>query len=353
MAFNRPTLTELNNRIASDTETRLPGSEPRLRRSLFNVLGRVNAGAIHGLHGHLEYISKQILVSTADSDYLQRHTGIWKVPAKGAGFSIGNIDVQGAGIVPAGEIWQRSDGVEYTVNTETIITGSTSVAVTAVMAGTEGNAVAGVALTSVNVIPGVDSQATVDNDGLTSGADVESEDSNRQRTLTRIQLPPHGGAKHDYEAWALEVPGVTRAWEYPQEMGIGTVTVRFVRDDDDTLIPDAAEVQAVQDYIDDKRPVTAKATYVAAPIAVPLNVTISLTPNNTVVQAAVQAEIEDLLRREAKPEDGNGSGTILISHLREAISIAAGETNHVLVSPVDDVTHTAGQMAVIGVITWQ
>jgi uncharacterized phage protein gp47/JayE len=66
-----------------------------------------------------------------------------------------------------------------------------------------------------------------------------------------------------------------------------------------------------------------------------------------VVQAAVAAELADLLRREAEP-----GGTILVSHLREAISIAVGETNHVLSSPAADVTHATGQIATLGTITW-
>jgi uncharacterized phage protein gp47/JayE len=65
------------------------------------------------------------------------------------------------------------------------------------------------------------------------------------------------------------------------------------------------------------------------------------------VQAAVQAELQDLLLREAKP-----GGTILLSHIRAAISAAAGETDYVLASPAADVTNTAGNMSTMGSITW-
>ncbi|MDP1682722.1 MAG: baseplate J/gp47 family protein, partial [Burkholderiales bacterium] len=188
--------------------------------------------------------------------------------------------------------------------------------------------------------------ATVTAAGITNGADTEIDASLRARLLKRIQQPPHGGAKYDYEAWALEVAGVTRVWVYPAELGLGTVTVRFARDDDASIIPDAAEVTAVQDYINARRPVTAQVT-VAAPVAVPRNFTIQLTPNTQVVRDAVTAELTDLIRRESEP-----GGTILLSHIREAISIAAGETNNVLSAPAADVTHTTGQMATMGAITW-
>jgi len=122
--------------------------------------------------------------------------------------------------------------------------------------------------------------------------------------------------------------------------------VRFVRDDDASIIPDAGEVAAVQAHIDALRPVTAQVT-VVAPVAVPLNFTLLVVPNTAAVKTAVEAELRALLQREAEP-----GGTILISHIREAISIATGETNYTLTTPAADVTHTTGQMATMGTITW-
>ena len=102
----------------------------------------------------------------------------------------------------------------------------------------------------------------------------------------------------------------------------------------------------MQAYIGDRKPVTAAVT-VLAPTAVALSMTIALTPNTLAVRTAVEAQLTDLLKREAKP-----GGTILISKLREAISVAAGENNHVLSVPSADVAHSTGQMPVLGTITW-
>jgi uncharacterized phage protein gp47/JayE len=142
------------------------------------------------------------------------------------------------------------------------------------------------------------------------------------------------------------VSGVTRAWVYPGEQGDGTVVLRFMRDDDADPIPDAGEVAAVQAALDAERPVTAT-LFVVAPVATPLDFAIQLTPDTTAVRAAVQAELADLLRREAEP-----GGTILISHLREAIAVAGGETDHVMTVPAANVPHATGQIATMGVITW-
>ena len=75
------------------------------------------------------------------------------------------------------------------------------------------------------------------------------------RLLLRIRRPPHGGARHDYVGWALDKEShglaVTRAWDYGLELGLGTVTVRFMMDDAYADgIPLAADVTTVQTYID-------------------------------------------------------------------------------------------------------
>ncbi len=349
MPFTRPALADLIDRAVQDIDARLPGADARLRRSNLNVLSRIHAGSTHGLYGYLDWISRQVLPDTADAEIMERWASIWGVTRKTASFAAGPLALTGTtgAVVPAGTVLQAATGQEFETDAEvTLAAGTATAQVTALSAGQAGNLVASTKLNLISPIAGVNAQATVASGGLVGGADTETDDALRARLLARIQAPPHGGAKADYIVWALEVAGVTRAWVYPGELGLGTVTVRFVRDDDASIIPDAAEVTAVQAHLDTLRPVTAGLT-VAAPIAVPLNLTIQLTPNTSTVQAAVLAEIKDLLRREAEP-----GGTILISHIREAISLAAGETNHVLTVPSADVTHTAGQIATLGTITW-
>jgi len=349
MSFSRPDLPTLINRAEADIETRLPGADARLRRSNLNVLARVHSGAAHGLYGYLEWIARQVIIDTADGDMLERHASIWGVERKAASPAVGNVTVTGTNgaIVPADSTLARSDGAQYTTDAEATIAGGTAtIAVTAVEGGQAGNASAASSLSFDTPIAGVSATATVASGGLTGGADIETDDDLRARLLARIQAPPHGGAQHDYVAWALEVPGVTRAWVYPAELGLGTVTVRFVRDDDASPIPDAGEVAAVQAHIDSVRPVTADVT-VVAPIAVPLNFTIDLTPDTAAIRAAVEAELRDLLLRESEP-----GATILLSHIREAISLASGENDHILSVPAANVTHAVGEMATFGTITW-
>lgn len=348
MPFSRPTLSALVTRVMAGIRSRLTAEQ--MRRSDAEVYGREIAGASHELHGHLQYISRQVIYDTAESDYLDRWASIWLTqPRLAATAAVGNFTFVGVNgtVIPAGTVLASAAGLEYETDAEVAIADGTALcAITASLAGAASNASAGTVLSISTPIPGITSEAVVDGSGLTSGTDQEDDASLRARLISRIQQPPHGGAGFDYVTWAKEVAGVTRAWVYPGELGAGTVTVRFVRDNDASAIPDGAEVLAVQEYIDVRRPVTAD-VYALAPIAVALDFTITLTPNTAAVKAAVEAELRDLLSREAEP-----AGTILLSHIREAISIAAGENNYVMTAPAADVAHGIGEIAVMGAITW-
>lgn len=350
MAFSRPSLADIIARIKSDIETRLATGK-LTPRSFLGIIATALGGGIHLLHGHIVWATKQLFPDTAEIEYLDRWASIWGIARVAAVFSTGSISVTGAdgSVIPTGTRFKRADGVFYsTTGSATIAAGVASVPAQAINAGETGNADAGTSLSLVNSLAGVNTTAAVAVGGFTDGADSESDESLRVRLLDRIQQPPHGGAAFDYVKWAKEVNGVTRAWVYALAGGASTVHVTFVMDGEEDIIPDAGKVAEVQAYIDDpyRRPVTAEVT-VFAPTADPLNFNISLTPNSAEVRAEVEKSLEEMLRRDAEP-----GGTILLSRIREAVSIAAGETDNVVNSPSANVTHSAGEIAVMGTITW-
>jgi uncharacterized phage protein gp47/JayE len=347
--FNRPTLQQLIERAQSDIDSRLPGTDPRLRYSVLGALARALAGAVHGVYGMLAWLARQLIPDTAEAEILARWADIWGITRTAAIAATGNVDFTGTNgtLIPAGTELQRADGALFTTDADaTIALGVATAAVTASLAGAAGNTDAGSTLTLTTPIAGLNSTATVAAGGLANGTDLESDDALRTRLLERLREPPHGGSSADYIAWAKEVAGVTRAWCFPLEGGDGTVVVRFVRDNDASIIPDAAEVAAVQAHLDEERPATAAVT-VSAPAALPINFTIAVVPNTAAVQQAVTAELTDLIQREGYP-----GSTLLLSHIREAISISAGETNYLLTVPSADVAVASGQIGTLGVITW-
>ena len=348
MAFSRPTLAEIVDRVQQDFISRLPLAGAVLRRSMVYALSRVVAGAAHMLHGHLDYLSRQIFADTAEREYLLRMGSMYGLTPTAATFATATVTLTGTtgAVVPVGTVLLRADSAEYTTDAEvTLASGTATAAVTASLAGADYTLTAGVELTFESPVANVDATGTVAATTV-DGSDEETTDAFRTRFLERLQSTPQGGAETDYIAWAKEVAGVTRVWVYPKENGAGTVTVRFVRDNDASRIPDAGEVTAVQTHIDALSPVTATVT-VAAPTAAPLNMSIRITPDTSTVRAAVTAELEDALLRHAVPGE-----TLLISNVRTAIGTAAGVTDYFLDTPTIDVEHTSGQLATLGTITW-
>ena len=110
-------------------------------------------------------------------------------------------------------------------------------------------------------------------------------------------------------------------------MGMGTVTVRFMMDDlraDNRGIPNATDVQVVNDYIDSVRPVAVKDTFVFAPVPFYYTITIRNLVNDTPdVRARILASIQEM-----EIERSNPGQTMYRSWVDEAISEAVGEENH-------------------------
>jgi len=301
-------------------------------------------------------VSRQIFPDTADAEGLERWCGVWGIYRTAAVKATGPCVFTGTnGVdVPADTEVSRSDGELFTTDAlVTIAAGVAEAALTASTAGADGNTEDGTALALSAPIAGIDSDLTA-GDGagteISGGSDRETNAALLVRLLNRIQNPPKGGGPGDYVTWALEVAGVTRAWEYPLQFGVGTVALLFARDDDVSIFPDAAEVATAKAHILTVCPVQigTDRLYVQAPTDSPMDPTIKLDPNTAAVQATVEAELEDLLTREAEP-----GGTILWSHINEAISLAAGEDDHELTIPAVDISEAWGALTTVGVITWQ
>lgn len=348
MSFARPTLSDLIERGRSDVETRLPGADSRLRHSVLDVLVRMHAGTAAGLYGYLDFLARQLMPDTAEAEYLARWSSIWGVPRKAATPTTATATATGVNgsDIPVGSELQRSDGALYRTLALATITGGTAViSIEAVEAGAAGDVGPGSQLTFTSPVVGVTAQVAVA-DLIDAGTDEEDDASLAARLLDRIRKPPLGGNAHDYVAWALAQPGVTRAWCYPQWLGLGTVGLTFVMDGREDPVPTGDDVDAVQEALDVLRPVTADLV-VFAPTAEPLAMVIRLSPDTPAIRAAVEAELADFFARESEP-----GGTLYLSRFNEAISLAEGEFNHVLEQPSMDVVSGPGTLKVLGTVSF-
>lgn len=346
MAFDRPTLRELITQMTTDAE-REAGAK-QLRQSNLRVLPKVFAYACHGLYGFITWILKQLFPDTAEKQFLERQASIQGIYRRAASKATGTLTVsytEGA-TLQVGTIFMADDQTRYETTAEPEV-GSYTVPVQCLETGTIGNREAGQTYTLVSPVVGVDSEAV--GSEMAGGAEAESDESLRKRLLFRLQNPPRGGAKEDYIAWAEEVPGVTRAWCFPKEQGIGTVVVRFATDGmTEDGIPTSGMVQIVSDYIAEVAPVTAT-PYVVAPVAKPVNFRIKdLIPDSESVRAQVEAELKSLFIKEAHPGEA-----LKLTHIQQAISSAAGEDDYELLEPTADVPADSTQLLVVGEVTYE
>lgn len=346
MAFDRPTLRELITQMTTDAE-REAGAK-QLRQSNLRVLPKVFAYACHGLYGFITWILKQLFPDTAEKQFLERQASIQGIYRRTASKATGTLTVsytEGA-TLPVGTIFMADDQTRYETTAEPEV-GSYTVPVQCLETGTIGNREASQTYTLVSPVVGVDAEAV--GSEMAGGAEAESDESLRKRLLFRLQNPPRGGAKEDYIAWAEEVPGVTRAWCFPKEQGIGTVVVRFATDGmTEDGIPTSGMVQIVSDYIAEVAPVTAT-PYVVAPVAKPVNFRIKdLIPDSESVRAQVEAELKSLFIKEAHPGEA-----LKLTHIQQAISSAAGEEDYELLEPTADVPADSTQLLVVGEVTYE
>jgi uncharacterized phage protein gp47/JayE len=320
--------------------------------SAMRVIADVNAGVSHMVLRYIDWIAKQILPDTAESEWLNRHGDIWLVNSDGsigkknATLAAGSVTMTGVAgaILASGSTFES--GAYETTEQITIGADPTAVAVTAIIPGVAGNLIPGSTISLDNAPIDIDSAATVV--FMEGGTEEETDEQLRARVLFRIQNPPMGGDANDYIVWATAVPGVTRAWSFPNEMGVGTVTVRFMMDDLRAGLggyPQEIDINAVRAYLDIKRPVAIKDIFIEAPIPFLYNITITgLVDDSSTVRARILAAVKDMELRRIIPGQ-----TVFRSWLDEAISGAIGEQSHELVFTTTPMP-SPGYMAVLGSI---
>lgn len=383
MPYARPTLTQLRATVAADLQVSPAGSDPLLRFSSLNVLGRALAGLANEQYGYTDWVAQQANPFTAVDEYLAAWAAlknIFKEPATQAGaVTPGQITFPGTNgyQIPVGSPITRGDGVQYTTTALGTVSGG-YVTVNAVanadptgLTGAFGNCAVGTVMTLGTSIAGISSTGSVSS-AFTGGADIEQDDSLRSRMLFAYQNPPQGGAVTDYVSWADQVSGVTRAWCNPNGFGAGTVVVYAMLDNAEAAnngfpvgtngvaasesrgIAAAGDQLTIANYIYPLRPATAL-VYVCAPNQLVVNFTISGTANfSAATKALIQSAIAGVFVMYGSPigSTAGQNGTVDLSYIESAIAAISGTAGFVITSPTANIQGTTGQLPVLGTITW-
>lgn len=346
--FHRPTLPRLIAQIRSDLHSRFQ-HDTLLRRTDVEVYSRVQAAAVHTVYGYIDYLARNLLPDQCDEEWLVRHGNMKRCPRKAACPARGFVRWEGVenGItVPAGTRIQRDDLQEYVVTmSATSTAGVLRLPVRCSEAGMKGNTDDGTALFLCQPVRGLPSVTAAD--GIEGGTDTEPTEAWRARIIGRWYHTPQGGADADYVSWSKEIPGVTRAWTFRHWRGTGTVGVMVANSQPENPVPDNSVVTTVREHILPLAPVAGAGLSVFTPAVRVVPFHIRLTPDTDAVRCAVTAELRALFLREGVP-----GGTLDHSRISEAVSTAAGEYRHTLLSPTGDVILGATELPVVGEMAW-
>ncbi|KGF71151.1 hypothetical protein LL06_00695 [Hoeflea sp. BAL378] len=362
MAFPIRSLDEISASVRGAMRHYLPGTDASLKQNVLRVIGKVMALLAHEYELRLAWIYKQLYLTTATSAPIIRlHAAEYRILQKPASAASGEV----AGIAaphatyPAG-VRFISGGITYVTTSAFTAnaSGGFSVKVQAETAGiaTNRDSQAKLLLADPALYPTMPETVTVGGGGLGGGADTETVEDLRVRALKRKAAPPQGGTLPDYENWALEVPGVVRAWAANFANGFGTVGVWVLVEGRVNGIPTPSDVATVDVYIESLRLVRAR-YYTLVPTAKPVDVTVQLAPDTSANRVAVTAALTtffdatrgDTRVRPGLPED---PFTLPLAWLSEVISTVPGEASHVLVEPTSAPVFQPGELPVLGSINW-
>lgn len=189
-----------------------------------------------------------------------------------------------------------------------------TLAVKAEEPGAAGNVAAGAASFLLSPVEGIESVENAE--GITGGADVESDQSYRARLLLEYGAAQGAGNVADYKRWALSYPGIGFVTVQPLWAGAGTVLV-VVTDEENNPVSGTV-VSGLQAELD---PVPGEGAGKAPVGAV---VTVS-TPTSKTVNVKAKIELET-----GYTLDGAGGSIAVRSDLERVLSeyvdrLAAGE----------------------------
>ncbi|MCW4591520.1 phage major capsid protein [Gluconacetobacter entanii] len=203
---------------------------------------------------------------------------------------------------------------------------------------------------------------------VTSGTDQETEDAFKARYLARYASSAQGGSATDYENWALDVPGVTRAWcGSPGLCGDATVPVYVMMDDanasnggfprgtngtssvDNRYTPATQDLLTVANALQSEKPVT-DIVVAMAPQPYPIDITLTgLDGISTDMKTDINAALADLFLRVGTPLGMTVQGSQIAGALNAIPDIPAFS----VIAPVGSISVPVGYLPTAAEPTYQ
>jgi uncharacterized phage protein gp47/JayE len=357
-----PTVVDLRDQIIADIEGVIGQSTPVLPKAFIRVLATALAGVLAQLYRFARWVYGQIFPATADDEALLRigaQYGMGKRPSVAAILDIQIVGDDGTN-VPASSIWMGNNGLTYSQTALAVIVGGLATArLTCLSGGVAGSLGVGNTLSLATAVSGVVGGSVTAI--VTEGEDEETPEQFRARILQRMAGAPQGGAAPDYIAWAMQVPGIIKAFAF--NSGAGAVNVYpLVATTGPARIPSASKLAEAQAYISNpaRRPLCSTPT-VAAMVEKVISITITgLSPADATTKAAITSALQKYFYAaypQQYPDEPAPTNVLTVAAIWTAI-FGAGATAASLIMSVAGTgqvtTYTLGngEIATLGAITW-
>src|SRR4249920_792404 len=83
MPWTTPTLRNVRVLVRDSVRAHLPGADANVPNSLLRVMADAMAALCHLVLQYIDWLSKQLLPDTAETEFLDRHGQIWLVNSDG------------------------------------------------------------------------------------------------------------------------------------------------------------------------------------------------------------------------------------------------------------------------------
>lgn len=354
MSYDIPDFEEIRNRILRDTRNFdrdahiTPDSDHYIRAS-------ATASAVEGLYDHQSWIARQIFPDTSDSEFLEVHARLRGIVRKPATRATGHVIISGlsGSVVPLGTQIKDAQGALYVTTQHVVLTSETAshgeqlqvMQVVACQAQKPGLIPSCQDVLAKLVAPpiGVDTNVLLT---ISGGSNVETDASLLARLLDYMRDPPGGGTALDYKRWAMDVPGVSKAYVYPLRRGIGTVDIVITGENG---TPSTEVITMVQSHIDTMRPVTARSAVVFAATPFIVNMEVGLALSGSETLQTILPVVKDALQHVYNDYEP-GSGVVL-SHLIAALTSVPGVSDAVIISPESNIAANPVKIPILGEVT--
>lgn len=222
--------------------------------------------------------------------------------------------------------------------------------------GEDQNIGSGGTMSITSPIAGADNDAYVTFDEIDGGTDEETDSDLLVRVLQSRSSPVANFNVGAIEKVARSVAGVTRVFVKETTPDVGDVTIYFVRDNEDNIIPTTTDVENVETAILAIKPATTSdsSVIVSAPTPVETDYTFSaINPDTSTMRTAIESNLEAFYAEGVTFEEN-----ITEDKYRSAIvDTVDPDTGDILLSftlstPTTDITISTGEIGVLGTVSF-